>query len=352
METYDPSTIKCTDQDFLTSARLYRKDLLRRPVRRLDKYKDLFTVRSGIRYEEKVGTVDADLEFGPYNPKRTADLDVQHNFRKLRTYFGSVRREFDPNAYFKTVLGSAITKGDALKSTEITRLVLNIVSAKLGDSLARHLFDAVRNDAGDKTVDLFNGWDTIAAAEIKAGNISAAKNNLFSFSEAIDSTNAVDAVKAFCRAADDFLLEQDSLNLILPRKIYQAYLDDYQATVGPISYNDSFKKLHPDEFENITFRPIFQKKDSDILNLTTKSNMLIGVNQMGEEENVIVEKHDVVLLTFFATMFFGCEFESIDPERMLVGKLAAATSGSGSKDPGTSTSGTTGSGDSQSESGN
>lgn len=52
--------------------------------------------------------------------------------------------------------------------------------------------------------------------------------------------------------------------------------------------------------------------------------MLVGVNLADEEENIAVEKHDAFVLQFIATMFFGCQFESVAAERMLVGKLLKA----------------------------
>lgn len=320
------SHIVCTDQDFLTSARKYRSELLRIPVHRLMDTLKYFTIRPGIRYSEKQYDIDADLEFGPYDSERTEDLDVTIGARTLYTFFGSARKEFDPNKFYKTVLGSAITKGEGLKSVEIARLVLQIIAAKLGDKLARHIFDAVRDDSGTKTKDLFNGFDTITAKEITGGGISVANGNLYEFTEAIDDTNAVDQIKAFCRSMDDFLAEKDQLNLLMPRRVLEAYLDDYKATTGAILYNTSFKQIHPEGFENITFCPMFQKRDSEFMQLTTKQNMLIGVNQMGEEESIVVEKHDVVKLTFFATMFFGADYRSIRPEELLIGKLKKTAS--------------------------
>lgn len=311
----------CSDQDFLTSAKKFRKELLRIPVHRLAEVLPFFTVRPGVRYEEKIMNIDADMQFGPYDPTRTQQLDVNFDSRVLKTYFGSVRREFDPNEYYKTVLGSSITKGEALKGVDVARKVLSIVSAKLGDHLCRHIFDAKRSDSGTTTAELFNGLDTTTEAEITATNISTEKGNLYSFAEKIDKTNAVDAITEFCRSADDFLIDSDGLNLLMPWDVYYAYIDDYKATTGAIPYNLQFKQLHPEGFENITFRPMFQKKGSNYMQLTKKDNVLIGVNQMGEEEDVIVEKHDVVMLTFFATMFFGCDYESINKERLLVGKF-------------------------------
>lgn len=337
------ASLNCTDQDFLTSAKKYRKEFLRLPVLRLlDILQKNFTIRPGIRYEEKVYSVDADMQFGPYNPKRTADLELDVNARTLKTYFGSVRREFDPNAFYKTVLGSEITKGEALKGVEVARLVLSILSGKLGDHIARELFTAVRNDSGTTTHDLFNGFDTITASEITGGGLATTKGNLYEFSDVIDSTNAVDLVKAFLRSGDDFLMSQEGLKLYMPYQVWYDYMDDYKITTGAISYNQSYRQIHPEGFENVTFVPMFQKRGSEFLQLTTKNNMLIGVNQTGEEESITVEKHDVVLLTFFATLFFGCDFESIDPTRLLVGMLKKKTATTTPSTGGSGNSGTQG----------
>lgn len=310
-----------TDTDLATSARTFRKELLTLPVHALSKSLQHMTLRTGIRYEEKVGELSADIEIGPYSETRIDDQNATIKTRVLRTYLGSVVKKFSPNSVYQTVYGSSITKGEGLKTTEIARTMVSYLAAKIGAGLDAHLFDAVRDDSGTKTVDLFNGFDTITSTDITAGNISAALGNLYAFTEEIDATNAVDQIVAFCRSANDFLQDKEGVKLFLPRWIYNAYLDDYKATTGAIVYNDKFIKRTVEGFDNIEFVPMYQKKGSDFLHLTTKQNMLVGVNQSGEEENIAVEKHEAFILQFIATLFFGCQFESVAAERMLVGKL-------------------------------
>ena len=43
---------------------------------------------------------------------------------------------------------------------------------------------------------------------------------------------------------------------------------------------------------------------------------------MGDVEAVTVEKYEPFILSYIATMFFGCQFESIDKRRMKVIELA------------------------------
>lgn len=314
--------VKITDQDLATSARTYRKDLLMVPVHALAKSLQHMTLRTGVRHSEKVGELTGDIEMGPYSETRVDDNDVSISTRELKTYLGSVVKKFSPNSVAQTVYGSSITKGESLTNVEIVRLVLSYLSAKIGAGIDRHLFNAVRKADGNKTVDLFDGFDTITGQEITSGSISTDLGNLYEFSEPITKLNAVDQVVTFCRSADDFLQETEGAKLLISRDIYNAYVDDYKATTGAIVYNDKFLKTSVEGFDNVELVPMYQKKNAPYIQLTTKSNLLVGVDQEGDEEDIVIEKHAPFVLDFVATMFFGTQFETLDKTRLLVGKLA------------------------------
>ena len=314
--------VKITDQDLATSARTYRKDLLMVPVHALAKSLQHMTLRTGVRHSEKVGELTGDIEMGPYSETRVDDKAVSISTRELKTYLGSVVKKFSPNSVAQTVYGSSITKGESLTNVEIVRLVLSYLSAKIGAGIDRHLFNAVRKADGNKTVDLFDGFDTITGQEITSGSISTDLGNLYEFSEPITKLNAVDQVVTFCRSADDFLQETEGAKLLISRDIYNAYVDDYKATTGAIVYNDKFLKTSVEGFDNVELVPMYQKKNAPYIQLTTKSNLLVGVDQEGDEEDIVIEKHAPVVLDFVATMFFGTQFETLDKTRLLVGKLA------------------------------
>ncbi len=314
--------VKITDQDLATSARTYRKDLLMVPVHALAKSLQHMTLRTGVRHSEKVGELTGDIEMGPYSETRVDDKAVSISTRELKTYLGSVVKKFSPNSVAQTVYGSSITKGESLTNVEIVRLVLSYLSAKIGAGIDRHLFNAVRKADGDKTVDLFDGFDTITGQEITSGSISTDLGNLYEFSEPITKLNAVDQVVTFCRSADDFLQETEGAKLLISRDIYNAYVDDYKATTGAIVYNDKFLKTSVEGFDNVELVPMYQKKNAPYIQLTTQSNLLVGVDQEGDEEDIVIEKHAPFVLDFVATMFFGTQFETLDKTRLLVGKLA------------------------------
>lgn len=313
--------INITPAALATSAAKYRREILMMPVFALGEFLKHASLRTGIRYAETVGELSGTMELGPYSETRIDDDDVKIAGRVLYTYFGSVVKNFSPNKVYQSIYGNAITKGEGLKSVEITRDVLNYLAKLVGEGLYNHIWDAVRNENGTKSKDLFNGYDTITATEITAGNIAAAKGNFVQLTEDIDATNAVDILKSIWRGAHPKLRRQHCKLFVAPA-ILDAYNDDYKATTGAIAYNQQFKQTFVEGSENrCEIVALDNKADSKFIHLTTKQNMLVGVNQSGEEESVEVEKHAAFVLQFIMTAFFGVQFETISPERFFCVKL-------------------------------
>jgi hypothetical protein len=317
-----------TSDSLNTAAQKYRKDLLIMAVIGLERTLAHMTLRTGIRYKETVGEINGPVELMPYTGLMDdADDNMVITGRDLETFLGQSIKLFDPNALVSSLYGAAVTKGDALKNVEINKAVLTLMISKISGGLSKSIFNAVRNAAGKTTATLYNGFDTITAAEILAGNITVAKKNRFDFAEAITSANAVDLLKAYYRAASDEL-KDEMAKMYISQTIYDAYCDDYQLTVGAAPYNKEFKKTFLEGSDNrCELVPLVGKKDTLYLHISTKGNMLVGVNQQGEEEQIEVRRGDNPFkLQFVTTMFFGTQFESVSPERLMVGKLASVAS--------------------------
>lgn len=320
------STITITPEELAKSAAKYRKELLMMSVIALQNTLQHMSLRTGIRYKETVGELSGSIEMGPYDETRVNESNVKITGRELETFFGSVWEKFSPNSVYQSIYGDSIVMGEGLKNVPIAKAVLAFLMKKLSQSLNKNIWGAVRNPVGTSTADLFNGFDTITQSEVTAGNIAIAKGNLFEFAEAIDATNAVDQLKAYFRAASDELQgdgdDAVKLKMFIPKSIYNAYVDDYQMTVGAVPYNKEFKKTFlegSDDLCELVALP--NKKGSPFLHLTPKKNMLVGVDQSSDTEKITIEKHEPFRLDFVAAMFFGTQFESISPERLLVGKL-------------------------------
>ena len=308
-------------EDLAKTAVKYRQVFLMMAVIGLAETRKHMTFRPGIRYKEVVGELTGDIEVGPYSETREDNSDLNVVKRELETFFGSVVRKFSPNAIYQSIWGSSVTKGEGLKDTEITRKVIGHLMKQLSKSLNKNVWSAKRNADGDKTSDLFNGLDTIAAAEIASGGLSTGNKNLFEFGESITKANAVELLKDYYRSADD-VLRSEQTKLYIPHSIYDAYVDDYQATVGATPYNREFEKTFLEGSNNrCQLVPLSNKAGSPYIQLSTQSNMLIGVDQESDLEKILIEKHHPFVLDFIVTMFFGTQYESISKERLLVGKL-------------------------------
>jgi hypothetical protein len=306
------------------AAQKFRKELLIMAVIGLGPTLQHMTLRTGIRYKETVGELSGPVELMPYTGDTDdADDGITIDGRDLSTFLGQSIKLFDPNTLVSSLYGSAVTKGEALKNVDINQAVLTLMMRKISGGLAKSIFNAVRNSSGKTTATLYNGFDTIVATEIVANKISVSAKNLYEFTDAITNVNAVELLKAYYRSCSDELKDEVS-KMYIPQTVYDAYCDDYQIVVGGIPYNTEFKKSFLEGSDRrCELVPLIGKKNASYLEISTKDNMLVGVNQTGEEEKIEVRRGDNPFkLQFVTTMFFGTQFETISPERLLVGKLA------------------------------
>ena len=315
--------INISDAELQKSAVTYRKDLLVMPVIAAEATLQHMTPRPGVAGREVLGQLSGGIELGPYDPQRYDDDGLDIKPRTLETYLGSVIKRFDLNSVAKTVYGSLTTQGEALTSLDLARQVLNYLSMQLGRNLNLHIWNAKRNDTGTKTKDLFDGFDTITQKEITAGTIDTTEGNFMQLSQAIDESNATDILMSIYESADD-ILQGVPTKMFVPVSVYRAYNKDYLASFGNVVYNTQFKKTYLEGTDNLCeLVPLVSKKGSPFIHLTTKSNMIYGYGDGLDSEKIAIEKHHEFLLSFVATMFFGCQFETINKERLMVAKLAS-----------------------------
>lgn len=286
------------------------------------------TLRPGIRYAERVGSADVDVELAPYLADRMTDANLNVQFRELQTFFGSVNAQFEPNSAISTILGhlASLAMGESLKNVPMAKLVLALMSKNIGKKLNASLFNAVRNPSGTKTNQLFNGFDTITTSDIAAGKITESKGNYLELDTVINKANAVGVIKEFLGTCEDELRDQPT-KLYVSRSIYDMYNESYLTTHSATPYNTEFKKTFVEGTDNLVeLCPMVGKKNSPYIHLSTKSNMLIGVDQTGDVERVNVGKYSPDFLTFEMRMFFGAEFETIDRRVFKVFKLKTSAS--------------------------
>lgn len=313
--------LKFSPEDFQNAAIKYRSELLMLPIIGCQDTLQYMTARPGIRYKERVGTVSGDAQFAPYKPTRASDFNLNVDYRELETFFGSVVSDFEPNSAVSTLLGTGATKGDGQISTPTAKSVLALIAKSLSEHLNDAIWNGVRNATGDTSKDLFNGFDTITQSEITAQNISAEKGNYLKLTEDITAANAVDVAKKILFSLDPRLRSQE-LFLYCSQDFVDKYNEGYLLSHGGIPYNTEYGQTAVEGSNGkLKLVPLYNKADSKFMHVTTKSNMLVGFDQMGDIENVMVKEYKPFILSYIATMFFGVQFESIDKRRFKVIEL-------------------------------
>ncbi len=315
------------------TAQTYRQQLITMPTRGLKKSLSYMTLRPGIRVAETVGELTGGAEFGPYDESRVADGSVAITPRTLEVFFGNVDIKFSPNSVYSTIWGANATSGDALKGVPITLQVLQLLALKLGKNLDKVLFSAVRNASGTGSADLFNGFDTIAKTELTNSKLSAELGNLIKVSDilgdgkTLNDDNAVDFAQGICEAADEELMAEDKLYLYVPQSFVNLYNRAFLKKFGSVPYNSGYNHNVVEGFGNVEFAVLSNKANAPFFQLTTRSNMLVGVNEANtnDAEKISVEKYHPWKLDFIATKFFGTQYESINKERILFATIDGTT---------------------------
>lgn len=317
--------ISFSDEDYKKAAEKWKRELLLMPLLACKDTLKYMTGMPGVRNALHLGTAEGQAQFAPYRSDRKSANTTDVKFRTLRTFFGNASEDFDPNAYITTLLGeNAAFLGDGQAKAPSAKLVLACVAKSLGAHLNDALFTAKRNGEGNTTQDLFDGWNTIADAEITSGQISVSNGNLLELDDVIDSSNAVDVAKMIERSADPHLRKLDKF-LFCDPAFADAYNDNYLLTHSGISYNTKFNQAFVEGSNNkTTIVPLDCLAGTDKYFLTPKSNMLYGYDSMSDVEKVIVERFSPWVLTFAAAMFFGTEFYSVDKRFLKVVKLKSA----------------------------
>ena len=308
-----------TLEEYQDAARKYRKELLMLPIIGIQETLKYMTGRPGIRYKESVGTITGDAQFAPYKPQRRTDFNLNLDFRTLETFFGSVVAQFEPNTAVSTLLGAVgATKGDGQMQTPTAKHVLALIAKGLSQHLNDAIWNGQRNAAGDTTADLFDGFDTITTKEYINGNISEEKGNFIFLDEEITNANAVDQLKEVLFSLNPHL-RAETLYAYCSQDIVDKYNECYLLTHAGIPYNTQYQQTSVEGSNGrLILVPLANKTDSNYIHITTKSNMLVGYDQMGDVESIMVKEYEPFILSYIATMFFGVQFESIDPHRLMV----------------------------------
>lgn len=311
--------ISFSDEEYQKAAEKWRQQLLLLPMLSCKDSLRFMTGIPGIRNKEHVGTAKSNAQFGPYKADKNSSSTTEVKYRELETFFGNVCEDFEPNSVITMLLGqNASFLGEGQKTAPSAKLVIASVLKSLGESLHNVLFTAKRNADGDTSADLFNGFITIADAEVTAENISEAKGNLLKITTGFSEADALDVAKSIERKAHPVLRATEKFLYCSP-EFADAYNDAYMLTHGGIVYNKKFEQAVVEGSNNkTTLAPLTCLAGSSKFFLAPKSNMLYGYDSLSDQERIQVDRFKPFMLTLSAAMFFGVQFYSIDPRMLLM----------------------------------
>lgn len=311
--------ISFSDEEYQKAAEKWRQQLLLLPMLSCKDSLRFMTGIPGIRNKEHVGTAKSNAQFGPYKADKNSSSTTEVKYRELETFFGNVCEDFEPNSVVTMLLGqNASFLGEGQKTAPSAKLVIASVLKSLGESLHNVLFTAKRNAEGDTSADLFNGFITIADAEVEAGNIADGKGNLFKITTGFSEADALDVAKSIERKAHPVLRATEKFLYCSP-EFADAYNDAYMLTHGGIVYNKKFEQAVVEGSNNkTTLAPLTCLAGSSKFFLAPKSNMLYGYDSLSDQERIKVDRFKPFMLTLSAAMFFGVQFYSIDPRMLLM----------------------------------
>jgi hypothetical protein len=302
----------------------YKKEILTAPVVAFDEVKPFFTIRSGMQGKIVGGILTVDAQFRPYRTEKGASDGTAITPYEWEVFLGDLVKEFDPNV----VLGSLYTEPTANKPDQmaIARRVALEVALKAGEALYDSLFTAVRNPAGDNTVDLFNGFSTLFEAAIAAGKASEAIGNYMDFSATpIGADNAGDVLKEIFQNLHR-MLKRRKLSLYCPPSIIDYYETWFQQEFGHTPWNAGYqrKELHSSR-GRLQFVELDNMEAQDFMYVTVKENMNIGWDNESDKEQVEIRRVDnPKVVQLFMKTHFGTGFETIMPEFLCGIKFAHA----------------------------
>ena len=305
-------TLEWNDEDYSKAAKQWGSQFLMMPIIGAEKSLKYMRGLPGIRYKYALPSIEGHAQFAPYRSDRKSADTTNIIFRELETHLGNLRFDFEPNLYIHTVLGkTASSLGDGQANSLALKHVIAASMADTSEQLNNVLFTAKRNPNGDTTADLFDGWGTILAKELEAGNISVEKGNKFEAGK-VTSSNAVDIFKEIERSCHPIL--RDTEKFIFCDPIFaDMYNDAYLLTHAGISYNTKFNQAFVEGSNGkTTIVPLSNLANTRIMIVTPGWNMLYGYDVSGERTRFEIKRYEPWVLTIAAAMFFGCQFYSID----------------------------------------
>lgn len=276
----------------------------------------------GVQYSKVAGQLTGNPHLKLHDGTKRTQGDMAAIKRVLQTRVGDLIIEEDPEALRATILGRRLLGNNAkLEEHPMKLQMLALIMTSVGENLASNIFVAAYNATPDDTSTLFDGFDTITAAEIADNKLTIALNNYDTISVITDN-NAYDELRAAYRSIDARLKKMKT-KMYISVDIHEAYNEAYKTEFGAIPYNTQFNKTFLEGSNGMCeLVPLIGKTASDYVHITTQENMEVGFDASSDTQSVNVRVADNPWkLQFSMKANFGVQFGSIDAKLLKVFKI-------------------------------
>lgn len=277
-------------------------------------------VINGLKGKETEATIVPQAKWRPYHSEKVVTGTAGLTARTLETFPLEILEEFDPENLYTTVFG---TPFDADKvDLEIVRKLLQEEMKNASRGLCDLLCRGVRVADGTGALDGLDGFDTIIANEITAGNISFANGNFANIGE-LNEYNIVDSFYNMYTMIDESLLGDSSkkLKLICSIKDYQVYKKGYAIKYGTGIFAGMPEQKYLDGTnDKVEIVPLPGMEGSNHVFITTQENMKVGADVLSRNTVFEVRRPDNPnLVQMHAKIYLGVDFANVDKQFLFVG---------------------------------
>lgn len=282
-------------------------------------------VINNLKGKETEATIVPQAKFRPYHSEKIVGGTGELTARTLETFPLEILEEFDPENLYTTIFGTPV---DVEKiNLDIVRRILTEEMNNASRGLCDLIFKGVRNANGTGALDGFDGFDTIIAKEIAAGNIGINAGNFTNLGE-VSSLNIGDAWKRMYRKMDEKLRGGDTKKLVLICSFteYDMYKNWYAEKFGAGNFAGTPEQTYLDGTANkVQIVPLPGMEGTSHCFFTVKENMKVGFDVLSNATKFNVRIPDNPnVVQMHAKIYMGVDFANIDKEFLMVGARTVA----------------------------
>lgn len=277
-------------------------------------------VINNLKGKETEATIVPQAHFRPYHSEKVVGGTGGLTARTLETFPLEILEEFDPENFYTTIFD---TPFDAQKDKlDIVRQLLQKEMENASRGLCDLIFKGVRVADGTGALDGFDGFDTIIAKEITAGNISLDNGNFLNIGE-LSSLNIGDAWKLLYSRLDEKLRGDARKKLVLvcsftERDLYNNW---YAMKFGTGNFAGTPNQKYLDgTSEKVEILPLPGMDGTNHCFITTEEMMKVGFDVFSKHTKFEVRIPDNPnVVQMHAKIYMGVDFANIDKEFLMVG---------------------------------